>query len=130
MLSIIGKEGLKKIYTCTSSQVELPSTFSRMKHLHLPHHHKHHRQVTVAEHKRNKRWMIGGSCLIVVGVFFFLLGILIQFVVFPVVMEALIYESIKLKPDTDAWDGWVTERERDRKKETHDFPTNITLACI
>ncbi len=66
-----------------------------------------YRQLTVAEAQRNKRWMIGGACIILIGVFFFILGITILFILYPIVYEKVIYKMVQLKPWTEEWEAWV-----------------------
>lgn len=65
------------------------------------------RQMTVAEHRRNKKWMLGGSCLVITGILFVILGILIQFAVFPIIVENMVYDGLRLEPNTDEWDAFV-----------------------
>ncbi len=66
-----------------------------------------YRQLTVAEARRNKRWMVSGACIILIGCFFFIVGFLVLFILYPIIFEAVVYNMVKLKPWTFAWEGFV-----------------------
>lgn len=49
------------------------------------------------------------SVLIAVGILFFALGFAVKFAIFPQLLEEQIYANLDLKPDTEAYDGFVSQ---------------------
>ena len=92
-MSSSSKESVRISSEEESSEPATDSTPVKMSLKNHPRHLLLQRQMTVAEAKRNKRWMISGACLIITGVFFFILGLLIQFVLYPVILEKIIYQA-------------------------------------
>ena len=61
---------------------------------------------------RRKRFLICGSTSIAVGIFLVVLGCVVQWVIFPVALEAILLKELELDEGTDAYDAWVRNAGR------------------
>ena len=57
---------------------------------------------------------------VVLGLVFVVLGVCLKWAIFPALVTSLINTNLKLKPNTEAWDAWVTFKY---------FPTSLCTLC-